>query len=540
MARHGNARPAMSISGQEKVEESHGRVMHSLDRKSEMIATPSRVFNGKGRDYNDINQSFFLSARSQTVRHGRPDIQTARGMDYSFSEGNEDKENYMYLQSDNSITSSDLGKWVSRRTPIRLTFSASQKNATGTNSPSGKLWKDFNDFLSRKRHILSNLQPETNVFQTAWTASDSPDWDSGKGPLDLSVPWRKRAESISTVADDSSGVVVADTDLAQQVPAALPNKSSTAGISGLTFSIENLLKTDKKPTKGPGCTETAYAGSAFDSCGHRFEHQGHVIASSGIPSPCSPPLTPVDNHQQRRVSSVAPTVDTEDAAVRTSRHTVFLESKGHADGERTEGHDEDGEAKRQDMTMKIEKEKTTRNSSLLKPDAALGHLSHVISTYAPNVNLCPSLVKTVSSVKDGFVGVINSGLGIVNPNYTRNFILPSDMPGSFQCSVCNKVMKSKRTYNRHRRSHLPVKHFLCVFCSKGFNDSFDLKRHTRIHTGNKPYACPIPPCTKTFAQRVTLENHMEKIHGAKQSYRKKERRPKVYVCELCQTTFHTT
>ncbi|XP_025088455.1 transcriptional regulator ovo-like [Pomacea canaliculata] len=272
------------------------------------------------------------------------------------------------------------------------------------------------------------------------------------------------------------------------------------------------------------------------------EHQGHVIASSGTSSPCSPPQTPVDNHQQRRVSSVAPTVDPEDAAVRTSRHTVLLEGKGHADGEKSEGHDEDGEekeAKGQDITMKIENDKTTQNSSLLKPDEALDHLSHVISTYAPNVNLCPSLVKTVSSVKDGFVGVINSGLGIVNPNYTRSFIPPSDMPGSFQCSVCNKVMKSKRMYNRHRRNHLPVKHFLCVFCYKGFNDSFDLKRHTRTHTGNKPYACPITPCTKTCAQRVTLENHLEKIHGIKTPYEKKERRPKVYVCELCQTTYHT-
>ncbi|PVD35069.1 hypothetical protein C0Q70_06350 [Pomacea canaliculata] len=340
----------------------------------------------------------------------------------------------------------------------------------------------------------------------------------------------------SGAADDSAGLVIADTDLAQQVSAALPNKSSAAGISGSTFSVENLLKTDKKPQKGldarrqrtqynwpaykpphdlltlttdpPFVTpnlqgyQTQFSPAALpsshpmaNSCflparpsqiQFTSEHQGHVIASSGTSSPCSPPQTPVDNHQQRRVSSVAPTVDPEDAAVRTSRHTVLLEGKGHADGEKSEGHDEDGEekeAKGQDITMKIENDKTTQNSSLLKPDEALDHLSHVISTYAPNVNLCPSLVKTVSSVKDGFVGVINSGLGIVNPNYTRSFIPPSD--------------------------------------------------------SNKPYACPITPCTKTCAQRVTLENHLEKIHGIKTPYEKKERRPKVYVCELCQTTYHT-
>ena len=84
------------------------------------------------------------------------------------------------------------------------------------------------------------------------------------------------------------------------------------------------------------------------------------------------------------------------------------------------------------------------------------------------------------------------------------------------------------------KNHSNIKRYLCTFCSKGFNDAFDLKRHTRTHTGVRPFHCS--ECDRKFTQRCSLESHLNKVHQVELSFKYKERRAKLYVCEDCGST----
>uniref|UniRef100_UPI00358EB65C putative transcription factor Ovo-like 1 n=1 Tax=Myxine glutinosa TaxID=7769 RepID=UPI00358EB65C len=110
----------------------------------------------------------------------------------------------------------------------------------------------------------------------------------------------------------------------------------------------------------------------------------------------------------------------------------------------------------------------------------------------------------------------------------------SQQPDAHCCPICGKGFNLQRMLNRHLKCHNNVKKHVCNFCGKGFNDTFDLKRHVRTHTGVRPYKCEC--CDKAFTQRCSLESHMRKIHNVQQCYGYKERRTKLYVCEVCGHT----
>jgi hypothetical protein len=114
------------------------------------------------------------------------------------------------------------------------------------------------------------------------------------------------------------------------------------------------------------------------------------------------------------------------------------------------------------------------------------------------------------------------------------FEITNDPENAYKCKICHKSFKLQRLMNRHMKNHSNVKRYLCTFCQKGFNDAFDLKRHTRTHTGVRPFRCD--QCDRKFTQRCSLESHLNKVHQVELSFRYKERRAKLYVCEDCGST----
>lgn len=139
--------------------------------------------------------------------------------------------------------------------------------------------------------------------------------------------------------------------------------------------------------------------------------------------------------------------------------------------------------------------------------------------------------------------LIHGGFGVKNPeyealnndNYLFNAVeIVDDSENKYKCKICSKSFKLQRLMNRHMKNHSNIKRYLCTFCNKGFNDAFDLKRHTRTHTGVRPFQCS--ECDRKFTQRCSLESHLNKVHQVELSFRYKERRAKLYVCEDCGIT----
>ena len=139
--------------------------------------------------------------------------------------------------------------------------------------------------------------------------------------------------------------------------------------------------------------------------------------------------------------------------------------------------------------------------------------------------------------------IIHGGFGVKNPEYEalNNDMelfaaveIVDDPENKYKCKICQKCFKLQRLMNRHMKNHSNIKRYLCTFCQKGFNDAFDLKRHTRTHTGVRPFHCS--ECDRKFTQRCSLESHLNKVHQVELSFRYKERRAKLYVCEDCGCT----
>ncbi|KAF8531387.1 hypothetical protein JB92DRAFT_3138902 [Gautieria morchelliformis] len=58
----------------------------------------------------------------------------------------------------------------------------------------------------------------------------------------------------------------------------------------------------------------------------------------------------------------------------------------------------------------------------------------------------------------------------------------------------------------------PKKRYECPECGKAFDRPSGLETHSSRHSGNKPYACPIPGCDKTFSVRSNMTRHLRNKH----------------------------
>lgn len=93
----------------------------------------------------------------------------------------------------------------------------------------------------------------------------------------------------------------------------------------------------------------------------------------------------------------------------------------------------------------------------------------------------------------------------------------------FKCSKCDFTCDSRRKYNFHFKSHLPIERFKCHHCKLDFSLKLQLKNHIEKHCSrSKPFKCD--ECDMCFSQRGDLKYHIRS-------------HKKLYICDICKREF---
>ena len=92
------------------------------------------------------------------------------------------------------------------------------------------------------------------------------------------------------------------------------------------------------------------------------------------------------------------------------------------------------------------------------------------------------------------------------------------------CSVCNKMIVSKRLNEHIKTVHANERNLSCQQCDKKFGKPSELRNHIRTHTGERPYTCDI--CDASFAYSHILARHKKYHDGTKK-----------FTCKQCGKSF---
>jgi len=73
----------------------------------------------------------------------------------------------------------------------------------------------------------------------------------------------------------------------------------------------------------------------------------------------------------------------------------------------------------------------------------------------------------------------------------------------YACSIpgCSKKFSRMDILNKHLKSHANSSNYVCIIhgCGKVFPDSLSLAKHKESHPATKPYVCPVEGCGKRQA-----------------------------------------
>lgn len=83
---------------------------------------------------------------------------------------------------------------------------------------------------------------------------------------------------------------------------------------------------------------------------------------------------------------------------------------------------------------------------------------------------------------------------------------------SYRCSFknCNHCYSNKYNLRRHVTVNHNKVRFTCDVCDRKLSSAQSLKDHVYCHTGEKPYACRFPGCSKRYRQGSQLSVHKRK------------------------------
>ncbi|GMS80085.1 hypothetical protein PENTCL1PPCAC_2260 [Pristionchus entomophagus] len=100
---------------------------------------------------------------------------------------------------------------------------------------------------------------------------------------------------------------------------------------------------------------------------------------------------------------------------------------------------------------------------------------------------------------------------------TREPIGPRSTPGPgrtrWQCSICGKLLSSKRSYDEHLNIHNQARPFTCDHCDYAAASQMTLRRHIlRNHTSRDDWHYKCPYCGETYMEPASYQQHVSSRH----------------------------